>query len=181
MKNHFKIFIGTVLFVVGFSTQSWGQKEVRTPASAHYKPTFTYDLGASTGTYNNLSYTEITVGLNWYLLDYLVWRNAIFSRFGSQISTIAGLDSSIRFVFDAETDNSKLGIGFFAGPGYRFSDTNDSGVFGEAGVVLKAVGLAIGVGVKSLIYNNPGTNPDGSNRPKQDNVIFIILAGGGAF
>ncbi len=145
------------------------------------KPTFTYDIGASSGTYNGVSYSEINLGLNWHLNEYLVWRNSGFHRFGTRITSASGLDTSARFVFNTDGSESGLGLGIFAGPGYRISNKENSGVFGEAGVTVKAGGLNVGVGVKSISYNSPGENSDGTSRTKTDTTVFIILAGGGAF
>lgn len=144
------------------------------------QPTFTYDIGASSGTYNGVSYSEVNLGLNWHLNEYLVWRNAAFHRFGTKIDSASGLDTSARFTFNTDSD-SALGFGLFAGPGLRISNKENTGVFGEAGATVKAGGLKVGVGVKSISYTNPGENSDGTKRTKTDTTVFIILAGGGAF
>lgn len=144
-------------------------------------PTFSYDLGASTGTYNDKSYSEIQLGLNWYMSEYFIWRNAIFSRFGSEIDSVAGLDTSLRANYEMKTDDGGMALGVFGGPGYRISKTENSGIFGEAGVKVRAGGLALGVGVKSLTYTSPGNDINGNKLPKRDTTVFLILAGGGAF
>jgi hypothetical protein len=168
------------LAIVFASPFCWAQKRHRSsPPSNPYL--FTYDLGASFGNYNNSSYTEITLGLNWYLREFLIWRNAVFTRFGSMIDSVTGLDSSVRFVFDTRTQGSGLGLTLFAGPGYRFANANNSAYFAEAGGVLHAGGLSLGGGVKNLYYTNPGVDKNGAELPKTDQIIFIILAGGGAF
>ncbi|MEZ0393225.1 MAG: hypothetical protein ACAH59_13480 [Pseudobdellovibrionaceae bacterium] len=145
------------------------------------KPSFTYDLGASTGNYNNRSYTEIQLGLNWFLQEYFIWRNALFTRFGTGSESAAGLDTSARLNYDSPGENGGLGLNVFAGPGYRISKTENTGVFGEAGITLRASGLAVGVGVKSIQYNSPGTDSLGRDLPKTDTSVFLILAAGGAF
>lgn len=144
------------------------------------RPTFTYDLGASVGTYNEASYTEIQLGLNWYIFEYLNWRNAAFSRFGSEIKSASGLDSSARLTYSSGPSDSGLGFGVFAGPGYRISNSENSGVFGEAGLTLRAGGLAIGAAVKTIQYNSPGKDTSGRDLARTDTVVSIILAGGGA-
>ncbi len=134
----------------------------------------TYDLGAAVGSYNNISYTEIGLGLNWFFNDYLVWRNALFSRFGSEIDSIYGLDSSVRGVLGA--GNSALGITVFAGPGYRFVSKGDNAPFLEGGLILKLAGFSLGGGAKALYYSNRA-----GGLPNQETIYFIILSGGGSF
>jgi hypothetical protein len=143
--------------------------------------TATYDLGLSTGNYSDHSYTEIQGGLNWYLLDSVAWRNALFTRFGSEIDSASGLDTSLRYVYNSPRDERGFGVGFFAGPGYRISNKENSGLFGEAGATVKAGGFAIGGGVKSISYSSPGKDSRGVELSKSDTVVFLILAGGGAF
>lgn len=140
-----------------------------------------YDIGVSSGENSGFSYTEIQLGLNWYATDYLIWRNAAFSKFGSEIDSTGGLDTSVRLAYDMTTEDGELGLGVFAGPGYRISDKQNSGVFGEAGVKVKALGFLLGLGVKSITYNSPGRAPDGTPFDKRDTTTFIILGGGGAF
>jgi hypothetical protein len=140
-----------------------------------------YDIGASTGSYNSYSYSEVTLGLNWYLFDNFIWRNAAFTRFGSQSDSTLGVDSSFRFIFDSKPDRDDMGFTIFGGPGYRVSSEKYSGPFLEAGALLKFGGLSIGGGVKSISYTSPGKNADGTDNPKTDSVLFIIIAGGGAF
>lgn len=144
------------------------------------KPTFTYDLGASSGTYNGNSYSEIDLGLNWNFTDFLTWRNSAFTRFGTKIDSFAGLDSSMRLNYSIDPKTGGLGLSLFAGPGYRISNQENSGLFGEAGATVRLAGLSVGLGVKAINYTSPGTNSDGSKRPAADTTLFIILAGGGA-
>jgi hypothetical protein len=164
-----------ILFLL-FSLVSLPSYAARGRAST---PTFVYDLGVSGGTYDNEDYTEVNLGLSWYAMEHLAWRNSVFGRFTT--TNIFGLDSSLRFVFNAPRDEDGFGLGAFAGPGYRFSDKENSGVFGEAGVLLKLAGFATGVGAKSIYYNSPGTNSDGLERPRSDTIVFLILGFGGGF
>lgn len=144
-------------------------------------PTFTYDLGIASGTYNGKGYSEVQLGLSWYLLEHFVWRNSLFTRFGSGIDSASGLDSSARFVYNSPRDEQGFGIGFFAGPGYRFSNKENTGVFGEAGLNLKMAGFATGVAVKSIYYSSPGKDSDGRDLGRTDTVVSLILSAGGAF
>lgn len=178
---HFKLIQKVIiLFLTAFiSTECLAQKRVQ--RSSDSQKTFTYDLGASVGSYNGNSYTELTLGLNAYLSDFLIWRNSLFSRFGSKIDSASGLDTSMRFFFDSRSAPGSLGVVLFAGPGYRISNEKNSAFFAEGGVVLKAAGLSLGAGVKSMIYTNPGKDSTGVDLPKTDTIYFIILAGGGVF
>ncbi len=150
-------------------------------AATNTKPTLTYDLGASTGTYSGYGYTEINLGLNWSLYDYLTWRNSFFSRSVQSLSSVSGLDSSARFSWEVATDGGGLGLGVFAGPGIRFSKKESSATFVEVGLTVKLGGLNIGGGFKTLFYNSPGTDASGVDLPKSDTGYFIVLSGGGAF
>jgi hypothetical protein len=169
-----KFFVA--IFSLFLSLQTWAASSRST-----YQPTFTYDLGVSSGTRNDKGYSEIHLGLSWYLMEHFVWRNSIFTRFGTGLESTGGLDSSARFVYNTPRDESGFGVGFFAGPGYRFSSKENTGIFGEAGLTLKLAGLAAGVGVKSIYYSSPGNDSSGRENSKSDTVVFLILAAGGAF
>lgn len=138
--------------------------------------TLTYDLGASAGSYGGQSYSEVGLGLNWYLQDWLNWRNAVFARFGNG-ETKSGLDTSLRLETSSQGDN--FGFKAFAGPGYRFSSQDLSAAFGEAGVVFRLGGLSIGGGIKGMYYPNPGKDSRGDDLSHTDTTYFIILGGGG--
>lgn len=140
----------------------------------------TYDLGISSGTYNNNAYSEINFGLSLRLLEHLVWRNNAFMRLQENSST-AGVDTSMRYVYDDEIEKGGLGFGLFAGPGYRFSKKELSGPFVEGGMMLKGSGFGVGLGAKSIFYTAPTKYANGDEAPKNDTVIFIILAVGGGF
>lgn len=165
-----------VLFILLIAV---GAAQARLPTQSQ-TPTFTYDLGISSGTYNDKGYSEVQLGLNWSLLEHLIWRNSLFSRFGSGLKTTGGLDTSARFTYNTPRDEQGFGVGFFAGPGYRISDKENSGIFGEAGLTLKMAGFATGVGVKAISYNSPGTDSDGRQLSRTDTVTFLILSAGGA-
>jgi hypothetical protein len=131
----------------------------------------TYDLGASTGQFLGRSYTEATLGVNLYFNEYFAWRNAGFARFVQDRENVYGLDSSARGVFSAA--GSGLGFTVFGGPGYRFVNRGDHAPFAEAGLVLRAGGLSVGGGVKTLM--NSWVRSGAEN----DTQYFLILAGGG--
>lgn len=140
----------------------------------------TWDLGASTGSYNGIGYSEVNLGVNWSFTDYLIWRNSVFSRFPSTGDGVQGLDSSLRLHHAVYSDDGTFGLGFFGGPGYRFSSAAYSAAFAEAGLLVKLGGLQIGGGVKAFRYSNPGTDLTGAALPPDDVTYFIILSGGGA-
>lgn len=142
-------------------------------------PSLSYDIGASTGFYNGESYNEMNVGLNWTFDENWTWRNSAYSRnFPSRSASTFGLDTSLRYRAVSDP-GAPIGGEFFAGPGYRISDSRDSGAFFEAGLVGRAGGLRIGGGLKAIYYQSPGTNSDGSAKPKSDTTYFITISGGG--
>lgn len=176
-----QIFIFTFCCALIFSEYTFAQnRRLRSVPESGRGSYWTYDLGASTGSYNGNNYTELNLGLNWIFSDLVTWRNSIFSRFGSNMNTAGGLDTSARLTLSTMGD-SGLGVHFFAGPGYRFSNSENSAVFGEAGLTIQVAGLSVGAGYKALYYGNPGKNADGTDKPKSDTNIFLILAGGGVF
>ncbi len=140
----------------------------------------TWDLGASAGSYGGANYSEINLGLNWQLTDYFVWRNAVFGRFPNGAENVYGLDTTARFQTFAQTESGTFGIGFFGGPGFRFSKINYTAAFLEGGMILKMGGLNVGGGVKQFYYSNPGTDVLGNRLSTSDTVVFLILSGGGA-
>lgn len=175
-----RIFAVAVSLLLSFS--AWAQRrsmpEMRTLPKQH--PKLSYDLSGSTGTYNDTSYTEIQLGLNWYVLDWLNWRNAIFHRMGSKIDSVTGLDSALLATTEFVSEGGGLGVQGFIGPGYRFASTENSAVFGQAGLIFALGGLRVGIGAKSLYYTNPPRDSSGvGDAPRNDNQVYLILGGGG--
>lgn len=132
----------------------------------------TFDLGASMGSVNNVTYTEFDLGLNAYFKEWLAWRNAVFARLMSGADTIYGLDSSVRGILNVS--GAVAGFTAFAGPGYRFVNQGRNVPFVEGGVILKLIGLSIGGGVKTLL------NSWIISGAPNDTQYFLILAGGGS-
>jgi hypothetical protein len=172
--------LSVILILVGGLVSAPAAQAGRRPAQEEVQPVLTWDVGAASGSYGGAGYSEVNLGVNWHLLDYLVWRNAVFGRFISGASNVFGLDTSLRFQSFAQTDDRNFGIGFFAGPGYRFSQVNYTAAFLEGGLLLKLGGLNVGVGAKEFYYSNPGTDIYGRRMSNSDTVVFFILAGGGA-
>ena len=139
----------------------------------------TSDLSLSTGAYEDQSYSEISYGLNWYVSESWVWRNAGWARFSS--SAVFGIDTSFRWVFDTTPGKNQLGFAAFAGPGLRISDSKNTGLIAEGGMVLKAAGLALGGGLKFIYYSSPGQNSAGTTKSKSDSNVFMIISVGAGF
>ena len=142
---------------------------------------FQYDVSAGSGRYNDVSYAEITGGLNWQFSDWWTWRNAIFHRFGSDVDSSTGIDTSLRLGNAFATEGGSFGVDFYVGPGLRFASSNSNAFFGEAGLGFKLAGIYLGVGLKSLYYTQTRTNSLGTELPKNDNQVYLVLAGGGSF
>jgi hypothetical protein len=137
-----------------------------------------YDVGASSGTYNGDTYTEVNLGLNWQLGSWFVWRNAAFQRFGSGPNSVTGIDTSFRIGNDIQSDGGGLGMNFYIGPGLRFATNDASAGFAEAGIGFRLGGIFLGVGAKAMQYFKTRTD-DGKDLPKSDNQVFFVLGGGG--
>lgn len=157
-------------------------RSMPTIPSTYSSPTkFTYDVGAATGTENNNSYTEIRVSLNWFASEWLNWRNSLFTRMGSNVQSVNGLDSSLLATYTAITDGGGLGIRAFVGPGVRIASQNNNAATAEAGVIFKLGGIELGGGAKYLSYFNTRQDTLGASLPKDETQYFIVLAGGGGF
>ncbi len=143
--------------------------------------TFTYDVGAATGSENGNAYSEINIALNWYLTDWLNWRNAAFTRFGSNITSVSGLDSALLATYESFSEDKSIGVRAFAGPGVRIASANNSAATAEAGVIFKLAGIQIGGGARYLSYFSARENTSNVVLPKDETQMFIVLAGGGSF
>lgn len=164
MKHFSRVF--ALVFVMSF-------------ASTTARAEFTYDLSASVGEYDGSSYTEINFGLNYVMSEIFTWRNALFSRQGSAIESVQGLDSSMRWTYSSHSPEGGSGFDAFIGPGVRIASRQHNAAFGEAGVVLTLGGLRIGGGLKSLSYFSDRDDGQGP-LPRGETQYFLILAGGGA-
>lgn len=169
-----------ILLILVFSNAGFAQKRNLGHTVASSKPFLTYDIGASSGSYNNSSYSELNLGLNMNFTENLTWRNAAFKRFSSQSTNEAGLDSSIRYNVDLRNENRE-GLTFFMGPGVRLATEKKSAALAEAGLQLSFGGLRVGGGAKYLKYFDPGSDSANVSLPKDEVQYFITLAGGGSF
>lgn len=174
-----------ILFTASWVVLSMGSAWGRTMPSMRSLPsthsTFTYDVSASTGSENEASYSELKLNLNWYLTDWLNWRNGIFTRFGSNVESISGLDSSLLAVYEANSEGGGLGMRAFVGPGVRVASKDHSAATAEAGVIFRLGGLQLGGGAKYLSYFKAREDLNQQALPKSETQYFIVLAGGGSF
>jgi hypothetical protein len=140
----------------------------------------TYDVGGTSGSSNGTSYSELNLGLNWQFSDYFTWRNAFFHRNVVGQNSVSGIDSSLRYIWSWSSESENLGFKFFAGPGYRFASENNAALLTEAGVGFKFFGIGLGLGVKSLFYQDPGSDSAGKKRESNDVSYFVTISGSGA-
>ncbi|MFN8847875.1 MAG: hypothetical protein ACK5W9_13575 [Bdellovibrionales bacterium] len=139
----------------------------------------TYDISASQSQQNGRTYQEVNLGLNWFFNDWLIWRNSGFQRQAQQEDTVYGLDSSLRFQKEFQSENRVFGLKLFGGPGVRLASEKSNATFAEAGLGLRLGGLQLGAGIKSLQYTDSRKDSNGDALPKTENQFFITLSGSG--
>jgi hypothetical protein len=140
----------------------------------------TYDVSGSQSTKNGKDYQEINVGLNWFLQDWLIWRNSAFQRQGDSIKTLYGLDSSIRLQQEWMNSGRTLGFKIFGGPGIRAASiSSNNAYFGEAGLGFRLGGINIAAGIKALRYYKNRVDEDNVILPKDENQVFVTISGSG--
>nr|BFD60576.1 hypothetical protein CKG001_26830 [Bdellovibrio sp. CKG001] len=149
--------------------------------SAQAQSRFSYDLSGASGTRDNESFTEIHLGLNYFVKDWLNWRNSVFTQFGTDINTVYGLDTAALFNYEFYNHSRTLGVEFFAGPGLRFASENSNAAFGKAGITFGLGGLRIGGGVQHFLYFEGRTDKNDNTLNKDETQYFITLSGGGSF
>jgi len=182
VKMHNLKIILVSLFVVGAATaqKKYPYTFPTTPTSVSTKDSkITYDISASLGEQNGKQYQEINLGINWVMNSFLNWRNALFTRMGNEVTSVSGLDSSLRLQLTSINDDNTFGIHAFLGPGVRVATENYNAAFGEAGLIFKLGGIQVGAGLKSLQYFEGRTDKNKDPLPKNENQVFIILSGGG--
>ncbi len=167
MKQAFLFFLIIFLQIFSFAATSDSDSK------------FTYDISGSQSTRDGKSYQELNLGLNWFLQEWLIWRNSAFQRQGQNIDTIYGLDSSMRLQKEWLNDSRNLGFKIFGGPGLRAASSDSNAYFGEAGVGFRLGGIMLGAGVKSLRYFSTRRDRDGVTLSKDENQIFLTISGGG--
>ncbi|MEK2646428.1 hypothetical protein [Bdellovibrio sp. BCCA] len=165
MKKSILVF----MMICGMAVSSWAQSRV------------TYDLSGASGTRDDESFSEIHLGLNWYIHDWLNWRNSIFTQFGTDINTVYGLDTAALFNWEAYTQGRGLGIELFAGPGLRFATEDSNAVFGKAGITFGLGGLRLGGGIQAFHYFEDRHDKQDRILNKDETQYFITVSGGGSF
>ncbi len=126
----------------------------------------TIDFGASTGTTSGVSFFEANVGLNWFLQEWLIWRNALFYRTGSGATqSLVGLDTSFRATKNIDP------IQVHGGLGYRIATQSVHAPFGEAGLMFSAGGVQIGANVKYILLSATQTGAS-------DQLIYSLIFSG---
>ena len=130
MLESMKILAFTILLCLSLNAQAQDSG----PTS------FTYDIGFSAGSINNENYSELNLGLNYFIQPWLAWRNAFFYRSIDPKSQY-GLDTSLRLFGDI--GSNKLGLTVFGGPGFRFITESKNAPFAEAGLVGHFGGLSL--------------------------------------
>ena len=148
------------------------------PASTQ-KSRLSYDVSGSQSTQNGRTYQELNLGLNWFLSDWLIFRNSAFQRQSQDQDTIYGLDSSLRLQHSLQNDENTLGFKIFGGPGVRIASEKSNAYFGEAGVGIRLGGINLTAGVKALQYSETRRDSNGNKLPSTENQVFIGISGGG--
>ena len=149
------------------------------PASTQ-KSRLSYDISGSQSTQNDRTYQELNIGLNWFLSDWLIFRNSAFQRQSQDQDTVYGLDSSLRLQHSLQNDENTLGFKVFGGPGIRIASEKSNAYFGEAGVGIRLGGINLTAGVKSLQYAEKRYDSNGNKLPNTENQVFIGISGGGS-
>lgn len=139
----------------------------------------TYDVSGSQTTINDKTYQELNVGINWYLSNWLSWRNSAFQRQAQDEKTVYGLDTSFRLQKEWLNDSKTLGFKVFGGPGARIASERYNAYFGEAGVGFRLGGIQLSGGVKSYRYAHSREDNNGVKLPRNENHVFVTISGGG--
>lgn len=135
---------------LAFSTMAVAEPKGRFPATEkgaeREYPAFEINVGAAAGSTGGQSYFEIQAGVNTLFLPWLVWRNAPFYRFRSNLPNALGIDSSVL---------GRLSLGdsfwFDGGAGYRLATESLSAPFLEARASLNLPSFFVALGVKYLL------------------------------
>ncbi len=183
MKRLFLIFLSQIIFAMGAEAQIDSRRASRPSTSdpTQEKSFVDVDLGASAGSSNGQSFSEINLGVNLNFTEWLTWRNSAFKRFSSaRNQDFAGLDSTVRLISTTEFDTGVFRM--FGGAGYRFASPSEkNAMVAEAGLGLSLGGFGIGGGAKYLRYDKAQVDSSGFTAKRDDLIYFITLAGGSSF
>lgn len=139
-----------------------------------------YDISGASGSRDGESYSEIHLGLNYWVNDWFNWRNSLFTQFGSEMDSVFGLDTAGLFNYALYTQSRQLGLELFAGPGLRFATEKSNAAFGKAGVTFALAGLRLGVGVQAFHYFEDRTDKQNRILNKDETQLFFTISGGGS-
>jgi hypothetical protein len=117
-----------------------------------FEPTFKrlrLDIGASGGSMAGEGFAEIALGLEYFMMERLSWRNAVFYRLNRTQPDIMGLDSSVR-------GNGNLPLGALRlrgiiGAGFRFATRGQEAPFVELGGLSRFRDFELGFMLKYLV------------------------------
>ncbi len=131
------------------------------------------DLGGSAGRSQSESFLEAAIGVEYFMMERLSWRNAIFFRHYQVQDDFFGLDTSIRGNGNLPLGPLKLrGI---IGAGYRFAKASEGAPLVEAGGFAALKGFDIGVMVKYLHRSI-------SDASRENILIYsVVLSGNSGF
>jgi hypothetical protein len=131
------------------------------------------DMGGAGGSFQGQSFFEASVGLEYFMMERLSWRNSFFYRFAGVLRDSFGLDSSVR-------GNGNLPLGSLRlrgliGAGYRFASPAGSAPFMEVGASAALGGFDVGLVTKFIALSLTDSS--------QPNVFLysIVLSGSTAF
>jgi hypothetical protein len=113
------------------------------------------DLGASGGSFSGQTFIEVAGGLEYFMMERLSWRNALFYRLNRLLSDIYGFDSSAR-------GNGNLSLGALKlrgiiGAGFRFATSGQEAPFLEVGGFARLSAFELGFMLKYLVPINNST------------------------
>jgi hypothetical protein len=146
-----------------------------------HSPVMSYDVSGGVGSYDGNSYTEIHLGLNYFPAEWLNWRNSVFTKYGSSLNSIYGLDSALLFQTSAYTQSRGAGVEVFLGPGVRLASENNNAGFAQGGITFALGGLRLGFGAQALHYwANDRTDKNNVLLPNDEINYFITISGGGS-
>lgn len=131
------------------------------------------DLGGSAGRAQNESFLEAAIGVEYFMMERLSWRNAIFFRHYQTQDDFFGLDTSVRGNGNLPLGPLKLrGI---IGAGYRFAKASEGAPLVEIGGFAALKGFDIGVMVKYLHRSI-------SDASRENILIYsVVLSGNSGF
>ncbi len=129
------------------------------------------DLGGAGGSLSGQSFIEVSGGLEYFMMERLSWRNAVFYRLNRLLNDVYGLDSSAR-------GNGNLALGplklrGILGAGFRFATGGQESPFLEVGGFARLSEFELGFMLKYLVPLN-NSNP-------QVAIYSVVFSGATGF